>query len=189
MRFSECEISGLPIDATTLLADLHYVDLFPAERRAAGLAKLVSALSRCPLLKRLKPAYSPEVAGEHLIAQRTFRVGEGIDPIEDAATTIVCKGSSESIGQLLDMLKETFNGLVSSAYDHGDGIYEVVVHAPIGSVQLSILAQRCDMAIQSIDHVPEPFYSDFLHQLRRYTTSDHYMRRVIAETANPRKPN
>lgn len=44
VRLSECEIPPLEIDSTRTLDRLHYVDLFPAEKRSDGLAKLIRAI-------------------------------------------------------------------------------------------------------------------------------------------------
>lgn len=184
VRLSECRIPELPIDATRFLSDLHYVDLFPAEERADGITNVVNSLSTRPLLKRLATTCDPQDRGEHLIAQQVFRVGQGIDPIDDATTVIVFQGSTDKMEAALALLKQSFNGLVSSPYDHGNDVHEVMIHSPVGSAQVSILAQRCGIEVQSIDHLPEPFRSEFMGQLQRYVRSDAFMRRMIDETAN-----
>ena len=184
IRLSECTIPDLPIDATTSLSHLQYVDLFPAKDRTEGVTKVVNSLSMCPLLKRLATTCDPRDRGEHLIAQQTFRVGQGIDPIDDATTVIVFKGSREKMEAVLALLKQSFNGLVSSPYDHGDDMHEVMIRSPVGSVQVSILAERCGIEVQSIDHLPEPFHSNFMEQLQKYVRSDRFVRRMIDETAH-----
>jgi hypothetical protein len=184
IRLSECRIPELPIDATSSLLDLHYVDLFPKKRYTDGVKELVNALSMCPLLKRLPTVDNPGDREEHLIAQQAFRVGQSTDPIDDVTSVIVFKGSSDKMKAAIELLKQSYNDLVSETFDHGKGVHEVIVHSPVGSAQISILAKRCGIKVQSIDHLPEPFYSDFTRQLQRYMKSDRFIDRVIDETTN-----
>ena len=48
VRLSKCAIPPMEIDATTMLDDLQYVDLFPASKWKAGVNKLVKALQAAP---------------------------------------------------------------------------------------------------------------------------------------------
>ena len=48
VRLSECKIPDLKIDATTWLDRLQYVDLFPEEKRAEGLQRLLDAIRATP---------------------------------------------------------------------------------------------------------------------------------------------
>jgi len=48
VRFSECVIPPLEIDATRTFDRLQYVDLFPRAKRAAGLKRLLAALQEAP---------------------------------------------------------------------------------------------------------------------------------------------
>jgi hypothetical protein len=52
VRLSECEIPPIRIDSTRTLTSLQYVDLFPDERRAEGLAELLRALERAGARER-----------------------------------------------------------------------------------------------------------------------------------------
>jgi len=46
VRFSECEMPHIQIDATRSLESLQYVDLFPLEKRADGVKRLIDALGK-----------------------------------------------------------------------------------------------------------------------------------------------
>ena len=48
VRLSECEIPLIEIDATRTLDRIQYVDLFPPQKRADGLGRLVTALRAVP---------------------------------------------------------------------------------------------------------------------------------------------
>ncbi|TWU00494.1 putative nucleotide-binding protein containing TIR-like domain protein [Botrimarina colliarenosi] len=111
------------------------------------------------------------IAHAKVIAQQSFRVGQGIDPIDDATTVVVLKASVRDMEMALTELQRSFGSLITPPFDHGDGVYEVMIKAPVSSAQLSILARRCNIVIQSIDHMPEPYLSDVMKQLKRYMAS------------------
>ena len=48
VRLSDCEIPMIEINATNTLDSLQYVDLFPPEKRAEGLRKLLASLKNAP---------------------------------------------------------------------------------------------------------------------------------------------
>ena len=49
VRLSDCEIPTSRSTTPGLWDELHYVDLFPAARRAEGLQKLIKAIKAAPL--------------------------------------------------------------------------------------------------------------------------------------------
>ena len=48
VRFSECEIPSIEIDATRTLDHIQHVDLFPEKNRAQGIERLIAALQIAP---------------------------------------------------------------------------------------------------------------------------------------------
>ena len=183
VRLSECRIPDVSINATTNLSDLQYVDLFPNDKYEDGMEKLVSALSLCPQLKRSETTVAPSLQEVQSIAQRAFRAGRDVNPIDTAITVIVFKGAKDKVQSALSFLENSFDTRLS-AYDHGDELYEVIIPAPVSSRQISILADRNGIGVKSIDHVPEPFYSNFIADLKKYLESEECDLRRQKESEN-----
>jgi TIR domain len=183
VRLSECRIPDFEIDATMMLRDLQYIDLFPEKMRADGVSRLVASLSHCPLLKRSIAPIRETDRGEFLIAQKAFRVGIETDPIDEASTTIVLKGQKDAIALAIKMLRNRYGSLAVKVYEHEEDLHEVMIPAPVSSLELGILARRYDVGIESIDHVPEPFNRKFMEKLRSYVASDRFMERWVEDTA------
>ena len=117
---------------------------------------------------RLKSSAKVEAgARRKTIAHKAFRVGQGQDPIDESITVIVFLGSEERIESAVRWLKEHVGGPVPT-YHHGDHVHEVMVRAPVASAQIALLADRCGVKVKSIDHVPEPVFTEFVMKVRKY---------------------
>lgn len=57
---------------------------------------------------------------------------------------------------------------VSSPYLHVNSLHEVMVGAPVASAQLSAISKRCDVEIDSIDHIAKAFLNEFTDDLAKY---------------------
>lgn len=183
VRLSECQIPDLEINATTTLQDLQYIDLFPTADRDEGIARLVASLSKCSLLRRSECLIPVADRGRFLIAQKAFRVGKETDPIDEASTSIVIKGPKDAIVNALRFLQNRYGDQAVSSFDSGEDVHEVMVSAPVSSLEMAILERRCSVHVESIDHVPEPFNSEFKEQLRRYLASDDVIEKRFNEAA------
>jgi len=74
VRLSECEIPSIPIDASRYLSAIRYVDLFPPDRRQAGVQRLLAAI------RKSRGCFSPEAGAatdDISVATQTVRIAPG----------------------------------------------------------------------------------------------------------------